>query len=125
MKLTNRQFQIGVVSFAVVFAFVVVLAAFFASRNSGNTTTPNNNGLKACTMEAKICPDGSAVGRNPDKNCAFDECPNEIVDPMPIPEEPTNPEVDVCTLELRECPDGSYVGRDPGNKCEFEACPVN
>jgi hypothetical protein len=30
---------------------------------------------KACTMEAKICPDGSAVGRNSRNNCEFDPCP--------------------------------------------------
>ncbi len=29
----------------------------------------------ACTMEAKICPDGSAVGRNASNNCEFDTCP--------------------------------------------------
>ncbi len=31
---------------------------------------------KACTMEAKICPDGTAVGRV-DPNCEFAECPGE------------------------------------------------
>lgn len=29
-------------------------------------------------MEAKICPDGSAVGRNSSKNCEFDECSNLV-----------------------------------------------
>ncbi len=29
---------------------------------------------KACTMEAKICPDGSAVGRT-GPNCEFAPCP--------------------------------------------------
>jgi hypothetical protein len=29
----------------------------------------------ACTMDAKICPDGSAVGRDPDNNCEWQECP--------------------------------------------------
>jgi hypothetical protein len=33
------------------------------------------NEHKACTMEAKICPDGSAVGRNSTLNCEFDPCP--------------------------------------------------
>lgn len=33
-------------------------------------------GATACTLEAKICPDGSAVGRSgPD--CAFAACPGE------------------------------------------------
>ena len=29
----------------------------------------------ACTMEAKVCADGSYVGRNPAKNCEFNPCP--------------------------------------------------
>ena len=33
----------------------------------------------ACTMEAKLCPDGSAVGRT-GPNCEFAECPGETVD---------------------------------------------
>lgn len=30
----------------------------------------------ACTMEVKICPDGTSVGRMP-PNCEFTECPEE------------------------------------------------
>jgi len=30
----------------------------------------------ACTMEAKLCPDGSAVGRS-GPNCEFAPCPGE------------------------------------------------
>ena len=28
-----------------------------------------------CTMEAKACPDGSYVGRDPTMNCQFKPCP--------------------------------------------------
>ena len=57
----------------------------------------------ACTSEAKICPDGSAVGRTgPD--CEFAACPQG------------------CSKEAKTCPDGSVVGRQ-GPKCEFAACP--
>jgi hypothetical protein len=38
---------------------------------------------KACTQEAKICADGSAVGRTW-PNCEFAPCPNEVVDSNPI-----------------------------------------
>ncbi|MGV8171127.1 MAG: hypothetical protein ACP5OA_00365 [Candidatus Woesearchaeota archaeon] len=31
--------------------------------------------LRACTMDAKICPDGTGVGRNSSNNCEFDPCP--------------------------------------------------
>lgn len=37
------------------------------------TPTPQDNG-KACTQEAKICPDGSSVGRT-GPNCEFEACP--------------------------------------------------
>ncbi|MBI5389162.1 hypothetical protein HZB01_02155 [Candidatus Woesearchaeota archaeon] len=37
---------------------------------SGCTSFP-----KGCTLEAKICPDGSGVGRNSSNNCEFDPCP--------------------------------------------------
>lgn len=33
-----------------------------------------NNGPVACTLEAKICPDGTAVGRT-GPNCEFAQCP--------------------------------------------------
>ncbi len=60
----------------------------------------------ACTEEAKLCPDGSAVGRiGPD--CEFAECPQAPIG---------------CTKELKICSDGSTVGRKLPN-CEFEPCP--
>jgi hypothetical protein len=37
--------------------------------------TPAKPLAVVCTMEAKVCPDGSYVGRNPAKNCEFDPCP--------------------------------------------------
>jgi hypothetical protein len=35
------------------------------------------NEPKACTMEAKECPDGSYVGRDSGNNCEFSPCPLE------------------------------------------------
>ena len=49
------------------FAILMLLALIFAF---GCTSVP-----KACTEEAKLCPDGSAVGRNGSNNCEFDPCP--------------------------------------------------
>ncbi len=37
-------------------------------------TTPIGPGLPQCTLEAKICPDGSSVGRT-GPNCEFTQCP--------------------------------------------------
>lgn len=59
----------------------------------------------ACTMDAKICPDGSAVGRI-GPNCEFAACP----------------EVTACPEDAKLCPDGSAVGR-VGPNCEFAECP--
>lgn len=45
--------------------------------NTGNTDTVNvvvNTNTIACTEEAKLCPDGTAVGRT-GPNCAFAPCP--------------------------------------------------
>jgi hypothetical protein len=36
----------------------------------------NDDGAVACTMDAKICADGSAVGRE-GPNCEFAKCPDE------------------------------------------------
>ncbi|MFA5134527.1 MAG: hypothetical protein WC505_01930 [Patescibacteria group bacterium] len=41
---------------------------------NSNTNTPANTNAVACTMEAKLCPDGSAVGRT-GPNCEFAACP--------------------------------------------------
>jgi hypothetical protein len=37
---------------------------------------PGNDEPIACAADAKICPDGSVVSRNHEKNCEFDECPS-------------------------------------------------
>lgn len=62
-----------------------------------------------CTMEAKMCPDGSYVGRQ-GPNCEFAACPATPAEPV------------ACTMEAKICPDGTAVGRQ-GPNCEFAACP--
>jgi len=49
---------------------VVIIAALWIV----NVRTANAPGPKACTAEARICPDGSAVGRT-GPNCEFAQCP--------------------------------------------------
>jgi hypothetical protein len=47
--------------------------------STGGTSVPPNTsdgGGIACTMDAKVCPDGSAVGRQ-GPNCEFAKCPGE------------------------------------------------
>jgi len=77
-----------------------------ACPEDGITTSPPP---QVCTQEAKMCPDGSYVGRT-GPNCAFAACPSVGAPPQ------------VCTQEARVCPDGSTVGRT-GPHCSFPACP--
>ena len=74
--------------------------------------------LMACTKEAKQCPDGSVVGRNPKNNCEFNSCPK-----VKISKKPKDNKGKMCTAEMKECSDGSLVGRDHYNNCEFRQCP--
>lgn len=71
-----------------------------------NVPRPDWNKPTACTMDAKVCPDGSAVGRT-GPNCEFAPCPGDQV---------------MCTQDVQECPDGSYVSRS-GPNCDFAKCP--
>jgi hypothetical protein len=48
---------------------------------------PKNPSKQQCTLEAKMCPDGTAVGRT-GPNCEFAECPNT---PNPTPSPVPNP----------------------------------
>lgn len=85
----------------------IALLVVTAACNKG--TPPAEPPAQACTMDAKICPDGSAVGRSgPD--CEFAPCPEPATD------------TPACTKEAKVCPDGSAVGRT-GPNCEFAPCP--
>jgi hypothetical protein len=77
------------------------------SNECKNIPRPGWNQPTACTEEAKVCPDGSAVGRT-GPNCEFAPCPGEGTV--------------MCTADVKECPDGSYVSRT-GPDCKFELCP--
>jgi hypothetical protein len=71
---------------AVSIMLVIVMAAVIGYQlglarinNEGSTWlpgAPNSDGVVACTMDAKICPDGSTVGRS-GPNCEFDPCLGE------------------------------------------------
>lgn len=58
---------------------VLVLGAAYWSTKAFPIIKPENIG---CTMEAKICPDGSAVGRVA-PSCEFATCPNSVI-PGPV-----------------------------------------
>lgn len=73
----------------------------------GGGTGPSDPGGGACDMMAKICPDGSSVGKV-GPNCEWAPCPGSGGY--------------ACPDDAHQCPDGSYVGRT-GPKCEF-VCPT-
>ena len=63
----------------------------------------------ACTQDVKECEDGSFVDRNPEIDCDFNPCPEDLPG--------------ACQLDVKECEDGSFVNRDPDIGCEFAPCP--
>lgn len=72
---------INLVLVAIVFLVVGFMVGYrFATKSSNNSHSfarpgvPDNNIM--CTMEAKLCPDGSYVGRSGPK-CEFAKCPSE------------------------------------------------
>lgn len=107
-------------------------------RACGGGTSPGNPGSppNGCTEEAKVCADGSAVGRT-GPNCEFAPCPNEgtacQADALLCPDgtsvgrtgpkcEFVCPEPKACPADAMQCPDGSYVSRT-GPNCAFAPCP--
>ncbi len=116
----------------------VMLGAIYFFANKANEEYFSREGVVLCTMEAKMCPDGSAVSRK-GPNCEFTPCPPvqkiEPVDIVPpsggpggIPSSPpqgsggASGRKVVCTMDAKICPDGSTVGRK-GPNCEFAPCP--
>lgn len=53
---------------------IFVLAVMLLGGCNSVSLNSNNNSRVACSMEAKLCPDGSAVGRT-GPNCEFAPCP--------------------------------------------------
>jgi hypothetical protein len=80
----------------------LVLAIFAVSCTKTNEPT-------ACTMEAKICPDGSSVGRT-GPNCEFAPCPESTTQESSSPENKTHV---TCTETDRIA-----------SKCANETAPV-
>lgn len=73
-----------ILAFSVIIILAIVVAgiSFYLWKgikieNGPLTNLPRKNKMVACTEEAKLCPDGSAVGRTA-QNCEFAPCP-EIV----------------------------------------------
>jgi len=79
MKKLAPILPIAVMAFAIVAFLLAVDFSLETFENGGlkkHVTKNSNTGLVACTMDAKLCPDGSAVGRSGSK-CEFTLCPGE------------------------------------------------
>ncbi len=114
-----KKYQKGFSNLYLILLVVLVLGvgSYVGLTKNAVNDTPNP-GEVACTQEAKLCPDGSYVGRT-GPNCEFAECPTDTANNTP-----PNPNPIYCTQDAKQCPDGSYVGRT-GPKCEFAACPTS
>lgn len=63
----------------VTFSLLTLTACNPETQKGGDSGNNSNNGgdMIACTQDAKICPDGTGVGRDPANNCEFKPCPGE------------------------------------------------
>lgn len=82
--------------------------------NSEQWTT--NNNWKACTQEAKLCPDGSAVGRT-GPNCEFAPCPSKEPTACTMQYDPVCASVAVQCIKA-PCP---AIEQTFGNECMMKA----
>lgn len=69
--LSKKGAIIALVFIALSFLIAFIMGGLILGKN--NST---DNGKVACTQEAKICPDGSSVGRS-GPECEFSPCPTE------------------------------------------------
>lgn len=74
---TKPQGQLSGIMIGIMLTFILlalgVVGYLFGSKKITIQTQPT-----ACTTDAKICPDGTSVGRRP-PSCEFDPCPTKIV----------------------------------------------
>ncbi|MFA6416522.1 MAG: DUF333 domain-containing protein [Candidatus Paceibacterota bacterium] len=68
----------------IILAIIILVVAGLYVAKTKITTNNSSGGAVACTMEAKICPDGSAVGRTGPK-CEFTACPSASTTQMANP----------------------------------------
>ncbi len=70
---------LALLAFALLIAILSSLLTFYFLQSQSQTEPPSSSATPtvtgvACTMEAKICPDGTGVGRT-GPNCEFAPCP--------------------------------------------------
>lgn len=88
--MSKERMVLGLISGLIAIGSLIILVSLSMGSMSdrGDYTLPpdvGDGGQVACTQEAKVCPDGSAVGRT-GPNCEFAECPRIAVPPTPPPD---------------------------------------
>lgn len=109
-------------AFGLIVIFLLAIGALYLigrfaklADNPLGSNRPETPKMSVCTADAKLCDDGSSVGRDATNGCAFFECPKKAADAGDLPV--------ACTMDARICADGSAVGRDGARGCAFAACP--
>jgi hypothetical protein len=62
-----------IITWVIVILILIGAGIYYVTRPMVTATNPNDQ-VVACTMDARVCPDGSSVGRS-GPNCEFAECP--------------------------------------------------
>lgn len=70
----QKGFAIHIILIAILFLIVGGVGGYLLATNKLNTPPSVENVQKQCTLEARVCSDGSSVGRT-GPNCQFAECP--------------------------------------------------
>lgn len=107
-----RKYLIILVSLIVV---IVASWNFFDSEDD-----EPSDGLR-CTADAKLCPDGSYVGRDSENGCAFRECSE--IEYCDITDKCENDGESGCYLFPGEDKAYCYSG-DPCSKCDSGKCSI-
>jgi hypothetical protein len=66
-----------------------------STEGSASDTATSSDEFMACTMDAKMCPDGSYVGRT-GPACEFAACPNETATPKAVVCTPEQKQAEAC-----------------------------
>lgn len=111
----------------VIFTLLPICAFFLGMRYQGildgTATYPTIPSLptepKACTAEAMICPDGSAVGRT-GPNCEFSPCPTGTT-----PSISASPSEGFTGVENFTCPQEEWINCMPGFGPRDQRCKVD
>jgi hypothetical protein len=81
VSMAKQSSNSGIVFAAVALAVIIGAIGIYMVLRQPATPSTTTPGQVACTLEAKLCPDGSSVGRT-GPNCEFAQCPGS---PAPAP----------------------------------------